>query len=68
MLGPDFFLRDVAEVAADLIGVHLDVDGVGGVIVEVEAYDQADPLRCWKNSMPQAGAPMSIGATASIGV
>ena len=43
MLGPDFFLRDVAEVAADLIGVHLDVDGVGGVIVEVEAYDQADP-------------------------
>jgi DNA-3-methyladenine glycosylase len=33
----------VHEVAPDLIGVALLVDGVGGRIVEVEAYDQEDP-------------------------
>jgi DNA-3-methyladenine glycosylase len=39
----DFFARSVHEVAPDLIGVTLLVDGVGGPIVEVEAYDQEDP-------------------------
>jgi DNA-3-methyladenine glycosylase len=43
MLRRDFFARSVHEVAPDLIGVTLLVDGVGGVIVEVEAYDQEDP-------------------------
>lgn len=43
MLAPDFFARSVHEVAPELIGVTLLVDGVGGPIVEVEAYDQADP-------------------------
>jgi len=43
MLGPDFFARSVHEVAPDLIGVSLLVDGVGGRIVEVEAYDAEDP-------------------------
>ncbi len=38
-----FFDRSVHEVAPDLIGVTLLVDGVGGRIVEVEAYDQEDP-------------------------
>jgi DNA-3-methyladenine glycosylase len=33
----------VHEVAPDLIGVTLLVEGVGGAIVEVEAYDQEDP-------------------------
>jgi DNA-3-methyladenine glycosylase len=33
----------VHEVAPALIGVTLLVDGVGGRIVEVEAYDQEDP-------------------------
>jgi DNA-3-methyladenine glycosylase len=43
MLSRDFFARSVHEVAPDLIGVTLLVDGVGGRIVEVEAYDQEDP-------------------------
>ena len=38
-----FFRRSVHEVAPELIGVELLVDGVGGVIVEVEAYDHDDP-------------------------
>ena len=38
-----FFARSVHEVAPALIGVTLLVDGVGGRIVEVEAYDQEDP-------------------------
>jgi len=43
MLKRDFFARSVHEVAPDLIGATLLVDGVGGLIVEVEAYDQQDP-------------------------
>jgi len=39
----DFFARSVHEVAPDLIGTTFLADGVGGVIVEVEAYDQEDP-------------------------
>jgi DNA-3-methyladenine glycosylase len=39
----DFFARSVHEVAPELIGATLLVAGVGGVIVEVEAYDQEDP-------------------------
>jgi DNA-3-methyladenine glycosylase len=38
-----FFARSVHEVAPALIGVTLLVDGVGGPIVEVEAYDPTDP-------------------------
>ena len=43
LLPREFFARTVHEVAPDLIGVTLLVDGVGGRIVEVEAYDQEDP-------------------------
>ena len=42
-LEPGFFRRAAIEVAHDLIGVRLTVDGVGGVIVEAEAYDRTDP-------------------------
>jgi DNA-3-methyladenine glycosylase len=35
--------RNPFEVAPDLIGAELTFDGVGGVIVEVEAYDHEDP-------------------------
>jgi len=43
MLAPGFFDRSVHEVAPELIGATLLVDGVGGTIVEVEAYDSDDP-------------------------
>ena len=38
-----FFARPVHDVAPELIGSTLLLDGVGGTIVEVEAYDQDDP-------------------------
>jgi DNA-3-methyladenine glycosylase len=38
-----FFARSVHKVAPDLIGATLLVGGVGGVIVEVEAYHHTDP-------------------------
>lgn len=42
-LGREFFARSVHEVAPELVGCTLFVDGVGGRIVEVEAYDAEDP-------------------------
>ena len=39
----DFFDRSVHRVAPELIGATLLVHGVGGVIVEVEAYHHTDP-------------------------
>src|SRR6202162_2291768 len=38
-----FFDRPVHKVAPELIGATLLVDGVGGRIVEVEAYHHTDP-------------------------
>jgi DNA-3-methyladenine glycosylase len=42
-LTPGFFADPAAGVARKLIGATLLVDGVGGVIVETEAYDSDDP-------------------------
>ncbi len=42
-LSKDFFARSVHDVASELVGVTLLVEGVGGPIVEVEAYDHEDP-------------------------
>jgi len=39
----EFFDRSVHEVAPDLVGAMLLFDGVGGRIVEVEAYHHTDP-------------------------
>jgi DNA-3-methyladenine glycosylase len=38
-----FFARSVYEVAPELIGATLLVNGAGGVIVEVEAYHHTEP-------------------------
>ena len=38
-----FFSRSVHDVAPDLIGATLLIDGVGGRIAEVEAYHHTDP-------------------------
>jgi DNA-3-methyladenine glycosylase len=38
-----FFVRSVHDVAPDLIGATLLVNGVGGIIVEVEAYHHTEP-------------------------
>jgi DNA-3-methyladenine glycosylase len=38
-----FFARSVHEVAPELIGATFLVDGIGGPIVEVEAYHHTDP-------------------------
>src|SRR6266511_1953037 len=43
LLHRDFFGRSVHAVAPELIGARLLVDGVGGTIVEVEAYHHTDP-------------------------
>jgi DNA-3-methyladenine glycosylase len=42
-LTASFFARSVHEVAPELLGATLLVDGVGGPVVEVEAYDGTDP-------------------------
>jgi DNA-3-methyladenine glycosylase len=42
-VGREFFDREVTEVARALIGVTVLVDGVGGIIVETEAYAPHDP-------------------------
>jgi DNA-3-methyladenine glycosylase len=39
----NFFDRSVQQVAPDLIGATLLVAGVGGIIVEVEAYHDSEP-------------------------
>lgn len=38
-----FLDREAARVAPDLLGATLLVDGVGGIIVETEAYHPTDP-------------------------
>jgi len=42
-LSRDFFASSVHDVAPALVGATLLYDGIGGVIVEVEAYDHEDP-------------------------
>ena len=43
LLRKAFFNRSVHQVAPDLIGATFLVDGVGGIIVEVEAYHHTEP-------------------------
>ncbi len=43
MLSVAFLDRDAADVAPDLLGAKLLISGVGGLIVETEAYHPDDP-------------------------
>jgi len=53
-----FFAQPVLTLARKLIGVTLLIDGVGGVIVETEAYDVDDPAaHSWRGPSPR-NAPM----------
>lgn len=42
-LAPDPFIRPVVDLARALVGATLLLDGVGGIIVETEAYARHDP-------------------------
>jgi DNA-3-methyladenine glycosylase len=54
LLRKAFFNRSVHEVAPDLIGTTLLVDGVGGIIVEVEAYHHTEPAaHSYRGSTPR---------------
>jgi DNA-3-methyladenine glycosylase len=57
-LARSFFDRSVHKVAPELIGATLLVDGVGGVIVEVEAYHHTDPAAHSYNGMTARNAIM----------
>jgi DNA-3-methyladenine glycosylase len=57
-IGKDFFARSVHDVAPELVGVTLLVDGVGGPIVEVEAYDHEDPAAHGFRGKTQRNASM----------
>ena len=54
----DFFDRSVHEVAPDLIGATFLCDGVGGRIVELEAYHHTDPAAHSFNGRTERNAVM----------
>ena len=51
-----FFARSVHAVAPDLIGATLLYRGIGGIVVEVEAYHQTDPAaHSYRGRTPRNG-------------
>src|SRR5882762_3527302 len=58
LLDQKFFDGDAVDVAEALIGVTLLVNGVGGVIIETEAYDESDPAsHCfakWRSALNES--------------
>jgi DNA-3-methyladenine glycosylase len=57
-LTKSFFARSVHEVAPELIGARLLFKGVGGLIVEVEAYHHTDPAAHSYNGKTERNAVM----------
>ena len=55
-----FFARSVHDIAPDLIGAELLVEGIGGSIVEVEAYDHEDPAAHGFRGRTPRNASMSV--------
>ena len=52
-----FFAREAATVAPELLGATFLVDGVGGLIVEVEAYHPSEPAsHSFRGPTPRNGA------------
>lgn len=64
-LGRAFFDRPSLEVAPALLGCTLLVDGVGGTIVETEAYHQDDPASHSFRG-PRGRAAVMFGAPGTI--
>ncbi len=58
MLPTDLFDAPAEDVARAVIGVEMGVDGVGGVIVETEAYDRQDPASHSFGGATRRNAPM----------
>ncbi|KQT52779.1 MULTISPECIES: DNA-3-methyladenine glycosylase [unclassified Aureimonas] len=58
MIPAAFFERPSSLVAAELIGATLLVDGVGGIVVETEAYDETDPASHTFGGMTPRNASM----------
>lgn len=57
-LGPAFFDRSVVAAARDLVGAELILEGVGGIVVETEAYDRDDPASHSVNGPSELNAAM----------
>lgn len=56
LLHKRFFDRSVHDVAPELIGATLLFNGIGGVIVETEAYHQTDPAsHSYRRQTPRNG-------------
>jgi len=54
----DFFARDALVVARALIGARLALNGVGGIVVETEAYRPDDPASHAYRGRTPRNAPM----------